>query len=260
MEKAQLKKYLQSKFNIDNWIQLLCFLVADRKYLSIHLEPKDRTSELTDQRSKTIFRHIKEIGILKTSDGADLPIFDVELSNTGEKVNIEYNKVGVNSLLKKIMNNNAYKGLIATFHYPEAENLHTEWRFSFISKSGASDFFAEVEAKETNPKKYTYIFGTSEAHRTAIDRLCTLQQSRFRIDDFFDAFNVEPVSKGFFTEYKNFYHNFSVITEEQYYYIFEQDRLRRNDKTDKEYKENVKRDACNFGDYPKFCVNVKTYR
>lgn len=244
MEKAQLKNYLQNKFNIDNWIQILRFLVDDRKYLTIHLAPKDRTNELTDQRSKEIFRHIKEIGVLKTSDGADLPIFDVELSTGGGKVNIEYNKVGVNSLLKRVMSNNAYKGLIVTFHYPATGQ--DEWRFSFISKSSASDFFAEIEAKETNPKKYTYIFGTSEEHRTAIDRLYTLKQSRFRVDDFFDAFNVEPISKGFFNEYKNFYLDFASIAEEDYFHIFQQSRKQRNDETDKEYKENVKRDARNF--------------
>lgn len=244
MEKAQLKNYLQNRFSIDNWIRILRFLVDDRKYLSIHLDPKDRTNELTDQRSKEIFRHIKEIGVLKTSDGADLPIFDVELSTGGGKVNIEYNKVGVNSLLKRVMSNNAYKGLIVTFHYPATGQ--DEWRFSFISKSSASDFFAEIEAKETNPKKYTYIFGTSEEHRTAIDRLYTLKQSRFRVDDFFDAFNVEPISKGFFNEYKNFYLDFAAIAEEEYYHIFQQSRQQRNDETDKEYKENVKRDARNF--------------
>lgn len=244
MEKAQLKNYLQNKFNTDNWIQILRFLVDDRKYLTIHLAPKDRTNELTDQRSKEIFRHIKEIGVLKTSDGADLPIFDVELSTGGGKVNIEYNKVGVNSLLKRVMSNNAYKGLIVTFHYPATGQ--DEWRFSFISKSSASDFFAEIEAKETNPKKYTYIFGTSEEHRTAIDRLYTLKQSRFRVDDFFDAFNVEPISKGFFNEYKNFYLDFASIAEEDYFHIFQQSRKQRNDETDKEYKENVKRDARNF--------------
>ena len=98
----------------------------------------------------------------------------------------------------------------------------------------------EVEDVETNPKKYTYIFGTPEGHRTALERLYNLEQSRFRLEDFFEAFNVEPVSNNFFKEYKNFYLDFvsHLSSNEECRKVFD---IEKTEDVEKEIRNFVKR-------------------
>lgn len=245
MDTSILKSYLQQAFDVNHWQEILRFISGNKNRLTLHLEPKDKSNELSYSKSRAIFSNMIEIGRLKTSDNADLPIYDIELKD--DKVQIEHNRVGVNELLKKIMLKEGLKGILVTFHYPK--NSRSEWRFSFISKSGASDFFAEVAAKETNPRKYTYIFGTQEEHRTAIDRLFALQQSNLTINDFFDAFNVEPVSKEFFNKYKQFYLDFidSILDNSEFVQLFEKDRAGEEITSDNsKLKNEIERDIRNF--------------
>lgn len=201
MKREELKEILQSAYSKAKWEKTLYFLSGSKNLLTILLEPK--TVDIKSAKAKDIVSEIVQIGSLKTTDGINLPIFDVTLL---DGIKIEHNRVGVNDLLKNHILKDAIKGAIVTFHYRENYNK-SEWRFSFISKFG-SDYFAETESIETNPKKYTYIFGTSEEHRTALERLYELQQSKFELKDFFDAFNVEPVSKDFFNNYIKFYKDF----------------------------------------------------
>ena len=193
MKREELKAILQNAYTQEKWIKTLQFLSGSKNLLTILLEPK--TIEIKSSKAKEIISQIVQLGSLKTTDGITLPIFDVTLQ---DGIKIEYNRVGVNDLLKNHILKDAIKGAIVTFHYEEKYNK-PEWRFSFISKFG-SDYFAEAESVETNPKKYTYIFGTSEEHRTALERLYNLEQSIFKLEDFFEAFNVEPVSNNFFKE------------------------------------------------------------
>lgn len=240
MKREELKDILQNSYSQEKWIKTLQFLSGSKNLLTISLEPK--FVEIKSAKAKEIVVEVVQLGTLKTTDGITLPIFDVTLQNG---IKIEYNRVGVNELLKTHILKDAVKGAIVTFHYPApviARNEATsksEWRFSFISKFG-SDYFAEAESVETNPKKYTYIFGTSEEHRTALERLYNLEQSRFRLEDFFEAFNVEPVSNNFFKEYKNFYQDFvfHISNDKNSKAIFEQEKT---DDVEKDIRNFVKR-------------------
>ncbi|MCJ1805729.1 Eco57I restriction-modification methylase domain-containing protein [Flavobacterium covae] len=243
MRREEIKEILQSSYSLEKWYKMLEFLSGTKNLLTLSLEPK--AVEIKSAKAKEIVIEVVQLGTLKTTDGITLPIFDVTLQND---INIEYNRVGVNDLLKTHILKDAIKGAIVTFHYnviaSEAKQSQvtskTEWRFSFISKFG-SDYFAEVESIETNPKKYTYIFGTPEEHRTAIERLYNLEQSRFRLEDFFEAFNVEPVSNTFFKEYKNFYLDFVEELskkESANRAIFEQEK---SEDIDKDIRNFVKR-------------------
>ena len=91
---------------------------------------------------------------------------------------------------KLIIGNNA---AFVNFRYQEIENRH--WRFSFI----AYDSFFEdgqVASKETNPKRYTYVFGDEdETYRTAIDRFSELYNAtNIKVKDIQNAFAVEAMS------------------------------------------------------------------
>lgn len=238
MKREELKDILQNAYIQEKWIKTLQFLSGSKNLLTISLEPK--FVEIKSAKAKEIVVEVVQLGTLKTTDGITLPIFDVTLQNG---IKIEYNRVGVNDLLKTHILKDAVKGAIVTFHYPTSIigniDAKSEWRFSFISKFG-SDYFAEAESVETNPKKYTYIFGTSEEHRTALERLYNLEQSRFRLEDFFEAFNVEPVSNNFFREYKNFYQDFvfHISNDKNSRAIFE---LEKTDDVEKDIRNFVKR-------------------
>lgn len=233
MKREELKDILQNSYSQEKWIKTLQFLSGSKNLLTISLEPK--FVEIKSAKAKEIVSEIVQLGSLKTTDGITLPIFDVTLQ---DGIKIEYNRVGVNDLLKNHILKDAIKGAIVTFHYGVKYDKD-EWRFSFISKFG-SDYFAEAESVETNPKKYTYIFGTSEEHRTALERLYNLEQSRFRLEDFFEAFNVEPISNNFFKEYKNFYQDFvfHISNDKNSRAIFEQEKT---DDVEKDIRNFVKR-------------------
>lgn len=240
MKREELKDILQNSYSQEKWIKTLQFLSGSKNLLTISLEPK--FVEIKSAKAKEIVVEVVQLGTLKTTDGITLPIFDVTLQ---DGIKIEYNRVGVNELLKTHILKDAVKGAIVTFHYPTpvigSNDAKSEWRFSFISKFG-SDYFAEAESIETNPKKYTYIFGTSEEHRTALERLYNLEQSRFRLEDFFEAFNVEPVSNNFFKEYKNFYQDFvfELSNNNKSRSIFEKEGISKDD-LEKDIRNFVKR-------------------
>jgi len=243
MNRQALKHILQNSYDRDQWISTLQFLTGKREYLTVHLSPK--TIEINTQEADRIVKTFYQIGSLKTSDGISLPIFEIILE---DNIRIEYNKVSVNDFIKKYIIKDAIKGALTTFSYDKGHEKK-EWRFSFISKNSANDFFAEAEAEETNPKKYTYIFGTDEEHRTAIERLYNLEQSRFRLEDFFEAFNVEPVSKKFFEEYKSLYKQFSGFLADEkneYRSIFEAEINDFNSKTKEDIAKEIDKDIRNF--------------
>lgn len=239
MNKPTLKNILQSAYDRTQWISTLQFLTGKRELLTVNLSPI--AIDIHTKEADRLVKSFHQIGAVKTSDGVSIPIFEVILEDA---IKIEYNRVGVNEFIKKYIIKDAVKGALVTFSYDE-NHEKTEWRFSFISKNSASDFFAEAEAQETNPKKFTYIFGTEEEHRTAIERLYNLEQSRFRLEDFFEAFNVEPVSKKFFEEYKHLYREFSDYIIVNYRELFvgnsEKDEKERNKKTEKEIRNFVGR-------------------
>ena len=233
MNRDRLKNILQNNYSRASWINTLQFLSGNKNLLTVSLEPQQII--LNTKKAQEIVRNLYQLGTLKTTDGITLPIFEIELQ---ENIKIEYNKVGVNQLIKEFILKDAGKGAIATYFY-ESEKPK-EWRFSFISKFGGSEFFEEVEDIETNPKKYTYIFGTPEEHRTALERLYNLEQSRFRLEDFFEAFNVEPVSNNFFKEYKNFYLDFvsHLSSNEECRKVFE---IEKTEDVEKDIRNFVKR-------------------
>ncbi len=235
MNRDALKNILQNAYDRDQWISTLQFLTGKRDLLTVNLSPRE--IEIHTQEADRIIKTFYQIGTVKTSDGVSLPIFEIVLEDA---IRIEQNRVGVNEFIKKYIIKDAVKGALTTFSY-DHNHEKSEWRFSFISKNSANDFFAEAEAIETNPKKFTYIFGNKETHRTAIERLYNLEQSRFRLEDFFEAFNVEPVSKKFFDDYKKHYEEISeFLIESKYFPLFEK-KDDENHKPEKEVRNFVSR-------------------
>ncbi|WGH76518.1 TaqI-like C-terminal specificity domain-containing protein [Tenacibaculum tangerinum] len=150
---------------------------------------------LTDTEKRTAKKVVK-YGEFKTHDNRKIELYEVTVEDFGQ---VKIARVGLGALVKKlIIGNNA---VFATFKYEDVIDKH--WRFSFI----AYDSFFEdgqVQTKETNPKRYTYVFGdTEETYRTAIDRFQELDSKfQIKVKDIQEAFAVEAMSKEFFDEYR----------------------------------------------------------
>ena len=131
MKREELKDILQNSYSREKWIKTLQFLSGSKNLLTISLEPK--FVEIKSAKAKEIVVEVIQLGTLKTTDGITLPIFDVTLQNG---IKIEYNRVGVNELLKTHILKDAVKGAIVTFHYPviASNEVKSEWR----SRSSAS--------------------------------------------------------------------------------------------------------------------------
>ncbi len=95
MKREELKAILQNAYTQEKWIKTLQFLSGSKNLLTISLEPK--AIEIKSAKAKEIVSEIVQLGSLKTTDGIMLPIFDVTLQ---DGIKIEYNRVGVNDLLK----------------------------------------------------------------------------------------------------------------------------------------------------------------
>ncbi|EKY08560.1 hypothetical protein HMPREF9075_01656 [Capnocytophaga sp. oral taxon 332 str. F0381] len=201
MTKTELREIFQAPYNQKTWGHSLHFLSGNNDRLQLFLAPKSITL-YTNEATKLV-KSFHQLGKLRTNDDVEFPIYEVILNN---KVQISHNKVTVNNFVKKYIVNDAIEGALVTYAYEDTNRK--EWRFSFISKNTASEFFAEAESIETNPRKYTYVFGTDELHTTAVERFFTLQQSNFEVKDFFAAFEVEALNKEFFEEYKAIYEDF----------------------------------------------------
>lgn len=110
MKREELKDILQNSYSQEKWIKTLQFLSGSKNLLTISLEPK--FVEIKSAKAKEIVVEVVQLGTLKTTDGITLPIFDVTLQNG---IKIEYNRVGVNELLKTHILKDAVKGLLLRF-------------------------------------------------------------------------------------------------------------------------------------------------
>ena len=135
-------------------------------------------------------------GEFTTHDNRKVELYEITVEDFSK---VKIARVGLGALVKKlIIGNNA---VFATFRYENVTDKH--WRFSFIAYDS---FFqdGQVQTTETNPKRYTYVFGDEhETYRTATDRFLELEsKNKIKVKDIQDAFAVEAMSKEFFDEYR----------------------------------------------------------
>ena len=196
-----LREIFKKKYKRQRWQEVLIQIMGDDK-VAYNLSPAK--IDLSETQKKKV-SSVLNIGTIETSDNKELPIFEVHLK---PNVIIERNRVTVNELIKQHLIKDARDGAVVVYYYPDYQK--TEWRFSFISPGTENSFFAELEVESTNSKRYTYVFGVKEEeHRTAAHQFAVLSESKKTLDDFYEAFNVEKMSKQFFNEYKEHYDLFN---------------------------------------------------
>lgn len=150
---------------------------------------------LTETDLRTAKKVVK-YGEFITHDNRKVELYEITVEDFNK---VKIARVGLGALVKKlIIGNNA---VFATFKYEDVTDKH--WRFSFIAYDS---FFqdGQVQTTETNPKRYTYVFGDEhETYRTATDRFLELEsKNKIKVKDIQDAFAVEAMSKEFFDEYR----------------------------------------------------------
>jgi hypothetical protein len=145
-----------------------------------------------DNIAKSIF----ELGNFYTADERLVGIYEITLKEDA-KTKLAINKVGLRNLLRSIYKYDVDGALIVF-------TQGNKWRFSYVS-----EIRTEEGKKETEPKRYTYLFGKGESCRTAAERFLKLQNKRFYLEDLYDAFSVEKLNEDFFKSYKGFFENFS---------------------------------------------------
>lgn len=123
-------------------------------------------------------------------------VFDITVSN---HVQMERNRVAIQLLVRRIMN--TYSSAFMVFHYDDDEKW--DWRFTFCSKQGNN-------SETTSSKRYTFLLGPNQSCRTAAENFTTLLSKNGNIElaDIIRAFDVEALSKEFFTKYKEQYEKF----------------------------------------------------
>ncbi|WP_404981976.1 Eco57I restriction-modification methylase domain-containing protein [Capnocytophaga granulosa] len=194
-----LKDILAHPYNQKDWTDFLTQLFHEKDSSS------DEGILSSPQRIPMSHDKVKEayeLGSYLTSDERLIGIYQVNIS---EDMLLYRNKVGLRNLMTPIYKRNV-DGVLVAFVQEK------KWRLSFIS-----EFVKEIDPQgkmieqTTDEKRFTYLLGEGEKTKTATDRLKKLVGKPLSLQDFFEVFSVEMLSKDFFREYKEIYEEF--VTE-----------------------------------------------
>jgi adenine-specific DNA-methyltransferase len=212
MDKKTLQtNILEKTYQPEKWLNMMKEYFSAKKF---HIKPLP-----VSLPSKDIAESAVELGSFYTADERLIVIYEVKLT---DKALIERNRVGLRNLFKSIIRYNLDAALIV---YVQQD----KWRFSYVSEIRTAE-----GKKETEPKRYTYLFGEGESCRTAADRFDKLKGKPIYLNDLFDAFSVEKLNKDFFKSYKEFYEKFwKYLADNKPYYKLLYDK-RQNDDIKKE--------------------------
>ena len=203
MNKELILQIFKAAYNRQSFIDnvLLPTLQGKVDKLEIYDQHGAQEVELTaseEQYAKSAVKY----GEFTTRDeiGRTVELYEVILHDHKQ---VERSRVGIAALIKKqIIGNNA---VLVNFAYENPKNR--SWRFSFVAHDAVFTD-GEMVQSETNPKRYTYVFGEAdETYRTALDRFYTLaHEYEITVDSLKDAFGVEAMSKAFFDEYRDIHY------------------------------------------------------
>ena len=218
MEKNHLQYNVLSKpYERELWIDTLKVIFAGIGK-NLHIEPPS-----IPLLSNEIAESAAELGKLFTTDEREIGIYEIILKQDA-KTKLAINRVGLKNLLR-----NVYKYYVdgALIVFVQGN----KWRFSYVS-----EIITEDGKKETEPKRYTYLFGKGESCRTAADRFYKLIGNPVFLNDLYEAFSVEKLNKEFFKTYKDFFERFSnhLAKDKEYRRLF----LGTNDELGKGWKDD----------------------
>jgi len=197
MDKKNLQtEILEASYQPEQWLEVLKLYFGAKKF---HQTPQPiilPSNDLAEMAS--------EIGSFYTADERLIGIYEVKLT---AKAWISKNRVGLRNLLRQVYKYDVDGALIVFVQ-------DDKWRFSYVSEIRTED-----GKKETEPKRYTYLFGKGESCRTAAERFDKLKGKKFYLEDLYEAFSVEKLNNDFFKSYNEHYEKFwKYLANEKKYY------------------------------------------
>ncbi|WP_052731225.1 Eco57I restriction-modification methylase domain-containing protein [Spirosoma radiotolerans] len=231
MTKSELKLFLRQPFsdNIENGT--VRTLVKRLFGAAVELF----TSPNILVESKESIRLSQQIGSIPLSDGRNLAIFDVTVTDS---IQIARNRKGLRDAAAKYIDQSVIYGAIVFYHNPN----QSDYRLSFISRYAEFDLeTGQLIKGETKPKRYTFLLGPNESCTTAAERLGDLMLNTRpkRLKELEEAFSVERLNRDFFKEYRWHYERFWRYIAERPDYA---DVLRDPERPTKELQEKPIRD------------------
>ena len=188
MDKKTLQNsILEKAYQPSTWLDVMKDYFGAKKF---HQKPQSISLPNNDVAENAV-----ELGSFYTADERLVGMYEVHLK---PKAWLDKNRVGLRNLLRQVYKYDVDGALIV---FVQGE----KWRFSFVS-----EIRTEEGKKETEPKRFTYLFGKGESCRTAAERFDKLNGKSVYLADLFDAFSVDKLNKEFFKSYKEFFEKFSA--------------------------------------------------
>ena len=190
MEKQEIKKILNKKYNRDEWKNLAKNIFHDIEYFKEPLLIKTENSKILD---------FVQIGNLKLNDKKKIALFELKLI---KNLNIYKNKVELRNIVTKFIDQYSNHGVLVIF-----DNQGQDYRLTFSTKYSEINTDGSIKNIETSSKKFTYLLGETESCSTAAERMYNLSKSKksIKIDDIIEAFSVDKLTDQFFEDYKNLF-------------------------------------------------------
>lgn len=192
----KVKKILESKFDIQNYVELV-----QEVFASVKLVAPDNFHKEYSNFSTHIEKY-SHVGKYEDAEGKTVAMFAVELKLDAY---VKRSRSTQRSFAKKLIENGNCDAAFIAFYTPGDD----KWRLSLVRL----DYELTVEngsfktAENITPaKRYSYLVGEKEPSYTAIDRFRKFildKNSQPTLDEIEEAFSVEKVTKEFFDLYLN---------------------------------------------------------
>ncbi|HEX8576656.1 MAG TPA: hypothetical protein VF677_10230, partial [Flavobacterium sp.] len=215
MTKQDLQyKILNQPYDFDVWKDVLKRVFGATTIRQVPKPIVIKTSNIAESAS--------ELGSFYTQDEMLVGIYQIIIKDEAT-ADITKSKVGLRNLLRNVYKYDVDGALIVFIQ-------GNKWRFSYVSEIRNRD--GEIV---TEPKRYTYLFGENEVCRTAADRFSKLIDKKYYLQDLYDAFSVEKLTKEFFSKYIEFYKKGikHIVNNQNYYNILIDNKETDEDKRQK---------------------------
>lgn len=190
MTKQDLQhKILSQPYDYELWKEVLQRVFGATK---LHQLPKTISiakNEFTESAS--------ELGSFLTHDEMLIGIYQIVIKDDAP-TDIAKSKVGLRNLLRNIYKNDVDGALIVFVK-------KDKWRLSFVSEIRTIDANGNVQSKQTEPKRYTYLLGVGEKTKTPAERLFNVIGKKLNLKDITNLFSVATLTKEFYNELFKWY-------------------------------------------------------
>lgn len=186
MTKEQIKELLESGYNRENWISLIRHVFNNGQFNAKPIEVPIAKNNIAENTF--------ELGSFETSDKRIIGIYEIKIK---KNLNLERNRVALRQLLKSV-----YKQVDGAFIVFDQGK---KWRFSYVSEINTRDAEGKLIKSQTEPKRFTYLFGEGISSRTAIERFNKLSGKQVDLNGIKEAFSVDALTKEFYRELSDWY-------------------------------------------------------